>query len=631
MTFIGTTIQVITEYQVAKQNIHSDLRFIGETIEDGLTEALWSFDDLQLSNITKGMISWPIVTGVSVVDGENKLVLKKGHVEDKNQPASDLFNRLYHVELILKKDEVEDNSGIIGSIKLYSSSAITFERVKLSITILVINAVIKTIALWVLFLWAFRLLLTRPLSKLSDEAEAINADHIEDKEIVIKTNEKNEIALLVRAFNTMIKKWFLATQELNVLNDSLEKKVSHRTAELEASNQFLIEAKQQAEVAVKAKSDFLANMSHEIRTPMNAIIGFSQLATMRDAPDEIDDDLAMISSSANHLLGIIDDILHFSKLDAGHVNLEKTELNFNTDLKTVNDIVNIKVEEKNLKLIFNISSDIPSSVLGDPLRFRQVLINLINNAVKFTSEGSITVKMEMIEQNEASIKLMVSVSDTGIGIPEEQVSHIFQSFKQADASSTRKYGGTGLGLAISKHIVELAQGEIGVTSQVGVGSSFYFTMVFDRWIPNESSDDITPVKEEIDLTILNGKYIMVVDDQLTNQIILRSLLEKNGVNVVVANSGLEALEKISKQSFDMVLMDIQMPEMDGLTATYKLRNEYAYSKPVIIVSANVMVKGSDAVVNAQVTDFLTKPIDPDVLNKMLVKWIVHKCIGKTEE
>ncbi len=384
----------------------------------------------------------------------------------------------------------------------------------------------------------------------------------------------------------------------------------------------IIKAQQQAEEANRSKSDFLANMSHEIRTPMNAIIGLSHLCLQTPLNDKQRDYVSKVHYSARSLLGIINDILDFSKIEAGKFDLENADFNLQSNLANIDSLIGHLAREKRLQFNVNIASDVPKFLFGDAERLRQVLLNLAGNAVKFTQSGAITIDIKVNDANNEKVELEFSILDTGIGLSETQMENLFQPFNQADSSTSRKFGGTGLGLAICKRLVEMMSGRLWVESTLGKGSCFRFTAQFG--IGREFEINTKPNAEALEArSQLKGRSILLVEDNPFNQQVAKELLEKVGVRVTLATNGSEALEQLHDAAFDIVLMDIQMPIMDGFEATRLIRENPAMSMQCIIaMTANAMVEDRLRCLSAGMDDFITKPITPEMLYQTLAKWIL---------
>jgi signal transduction histidine kinase len=394
--------------------------------------------------------------------------------------------------------------------------------------------------------------------------------------------------------------------------------------ELKRSREELMEAKRAAEEALKYKSEFLANMSHEIRTPINGIIGMSEFLANTPLEDKQEEFLRIIRSSANSLLNLINDILDFSKFEAGKIELEKIHFNLYEHIEDTVKSMLFKAEEKNLRFLRSISPEVPQFVEGDPTRLRQILLNLISNAIKFTDEGSITANISMEEKTGETALVKFEIIDTGIGIGADGVNRLFKSFSQVDASTTRQYGGTGLGLVISKSLTELMGGKIGVESEPGKGSTFWFTA---RLKLSKAENVAKPAEknENGENKEIGNLRILLAEDNLVNQKVASIHLEKLGHKVDVAGNGVMAVEAYKKSDYDMIFMDIQMPEADGFEATgmirnYEKENNILRHVPIIAMTANAMKGDKEKCIAAGMDDYISKPFTASALQKILIKY-----------
>ncbi len=387
------------------------------------------------------------------------------------------------------------------------------------------------------------------------------------------------------------------------------------TARIRIQKDFQL-ATEEARSANSAKSTFLANMSHEIRTPLNAVIGLSRL--MRDT--RLSQDQKVLNDkllvSGENLLGIINEILDFSKIEAGRVEIENIPFDLKIVIGKVRTSLSHAAEEKSLALTSSTEAGFSKAVMGDPVRLQQILTNLVNNAIKFTSEGGIDLSCTLTGESAGRASFLFSVTDTGIGISEENLGTIFEKFKQEDESVTRMYGGTGLGLAISRQLVNLMGGELAVESEKGRGSRFFFTLDF------ETRDiavlqDLNP-RVYIDTEILKGKSILVVEDNKFNQFIAKSILEKWNVITDIASNGREAIDKVRQKKYDLILMDMQMPVLDGCSATRLIRQELHVSTPVIALTAFATKDAISRALDSGMNGYMTKPFEEETLFSQLL-------------
>lgn len=446
--------------------------------------------------------------------------------------------------------------------------------------------------------------ISRPVLQLAYASEQYAQGNFDHK---VHLDSKDEIAVLADALNSM-------------------------AGELRQNRHDLIASRESAEAANLAKSMFLANMSHEIRTPLNGVLGMADILGKTSGLDEKQTDyINIITKSGENLLEIIKDILDFSKIEAGQLQLKTNAFNVRQFTESTCDTYRILVQGKRLKFECKVAPEADLTVIGDKTRLRQVIANLIGNAIKFTFTGGIAVEVSAVDKQFDAVKLRFSVRDTGIGVDEDKIEEIFESFAQADGTSSRKYGGTGLGLAITRQLVELMGGSIHVESSIGVGSTFYFDVEFEIGKPAIENETtlINVSNSDGNLTQpgLNADVLLVEDD-LVNQEVAKSMLEALGCAVTVAEDGIEATTLFEQGSFDLIFMDIQMPQMSGLDAIRKIREleEGQKIKPTLIIAltANAIKGDRELCLDAGMDDYIVKPFSQRELHAMMTKWLPYE-------
>jgi signal transduction histidine kinase/CheY-like chemotaxis protein len=606
-----------------RQNLRSDLASLAQVIGANSIGAIVFNDPVTAETNLAALSAKPYVVLACIYDRDGQQFAAFVHQKEKNRlsiPTLREPGQYFDGDYLFVFSPILQEEKVIGTICIQYDLSGTKREIYASVAVFGIIVSAAFLIAWLLSA-SLQKVISQPILNLTQVVGSVSEQ--KDFSVRVQKHSQDEIGVLIDAFNGMLAALQSRDQKLQEYREHLEEQVTARTMALSDTNKMLQAAKEAAESASRAKSEFLANISHEIRTPMNAVIGFSELLKPLITDPKQKNYLASISTGGKNLLSLINGILDLSKIEAGKMELEYEPVRPRALFDEVHRMFAAQAAVKNIAMVVDFSGDVPDCLILDEVRLKQILFNLIGNAVKFTEKGFVRIEVQQRDSVGGGIDLSITVEDTGIGIPAQHHADIFEAFKQKDGQSTKRFGGTGLGLSITKRLVEMMGGTITLQSEENKGSRFQIVIPNVSVVPAAAEPEASPSRVSDDI-VFDPACILVVDDQTLNRLLIKEYLAQTPLTIIEAENGEDAVRLAKQHQPDLILMDIRMPVLDGIEATKQIGlNEATRDIAVVALTASAMAEERDSLLAMGFAGFLDKPVTEDALYRELKRFIGH--------